>query len=166
MPYKDKNSLAAKESSKRRNKLWYEKNKNRIVEINIPEEKRCSACKVIKVSDDFYYRKNRPDGLTSWCKQCLKKHAEKYKERSKATRRKREFGITDKEYNNLYNKQSGVCAICGREESEIQQKSLCVDHCHNTGKIRGLLCHSCNVGLGRFEDDINRLQSAIKYLSI
>jgi hypothetical protein len=59
--------------------------------------------------------------------------------------------------------QDGYCAICGRHQSEFQ-RGLCIDHDHATGKIRGLLCFSCNGGLGQFADSIERLEVAIAYL--
>jgi hypothetical protein len=57
-------------------------------------------------------------------------------------------------------RQKGVCAICGDNRSK---RALVVDHDHSTGKFRGLLCHNCNVGLGQFEDDSERLRKAADY---
>lgn len=63
---------------------------------------------------------------------------------------------------------TGVCAICGKPETHGNGKSsiklLAVDHCHTTGKIRGLLCHKCNLGIGHLDDSIDRLEAAINYL--
>jgi hypothetical protein len=70
-----------------------------------------------------------------------------------------EYGITLTQYETLLEKQGGGCAICGRKE-----KCLCVDHDHATGRVRGLLCGSCNNGLGRFKDDPKRLRRAANYL--
>lgn len=79
------------------------------------------------------------------------------------------YNITIDDYNELLNKQNGVCAICGNNETVIHGKSgelkpLSVDHCHVTGKVRGLLCSSCNLSLGGFKDNVKTLKSAIKYL--
>jgi ribosomal protein S14 len=84
-------------------------------------------------------------------------------------RRKRKlrtkYGLTLKCYDKMLKEQDNKCKICGSEETRnVKYEFLCVDHCHETGKVRGLLCDFCNVGLGRFEDDIERLGSAIKYL--
>jgi hypothetical protein len=58
------------------------------------------------------------------------------------------------------------CAICGSEETNnIKTNKMYVDHCHETGKVRGLLCNGCNSGLGHFKDSINNLKLAIEYLS-
>ena len=87
---------------------------------------------------------------------------------SKAYHRKRrlmqEFGITPKEYDGLLKDQGGKCAICGAIDSDSTGRRLAVDHDHVTGKVRGLLCHNCNVGIGNFKDDPNLLRKAIKYL--
>lgn len=66
-------------------------------------------------------------------------------------------------YNKLYKAQCGLCAICGERCSSF--KELAVDHCHTTGKVRGLLCMQCNTALGQLKDDVNRLQRAITYLN-
>ncbi len=76
---------------------------------------------------------------------------------------KRNFGITENEYNTMFNLQQGKCKICNIHRDELNE-NLCVDHCHISNKIRGLLCRKCNAGLGIFKDDINILNSAIKYL--
>lgn len=75
----------------------------------------------------------------------------------------RKFGITIDQYIELNKAQLGLCAICKKPENE--NKSLAVDHCHTTGKVRGLLCAKCNQGLGSFKDDTERLTNAIKYLT-
>ena len=68
--------------------------------------------------------------------------------------------ISDAEYKALLDKQGGVCAIC----RERPKGKLAVDHAHSTGKVRGLLCNFCNVGLGLFRDDERRLLAAVEYL--
>jgi hypothetical protein len=84
-------------------------------------------------------------------------------DRIKSAGLKYEYGITIEIYNNMVAQQNGLCAICGQLPTS-GRKILCVDHCHGTKKVRGLLCHTCNVGLGYFEDDITRLEAAIAYL--
>lgn len=72
------------------------------------------------------------------------------------------YGISIEEYNQLFVNQNGVCAIC--KEKPLNSKNLCVDHDHNTHKIRGLLCRACNSGLGHFKENKQNLLNAIKYL--
>ena len=83
---------------------------------------------------------------------------------------KARFGITPKQYSELFIAQNEVCAICNRPESKKHNKSnrvqmLSVDHCHITGNIRGLLCQDCNIAIGYFRNDPARLQKAIEYLN-
>jgi len=75
----------------------------------------------------------------------------------------RNYGITIEEYNELLFKQNGCCAICGVHHLELN-RSLYVDHNHETGEVRGLLCLHCNSTLGYAKDSIVILENAIKYL--
>ena len=75
---------------------------------------------------------------------------------------KKNYGITIKQYDILFAKQNGVCAICHKPEGV--SKYLCVDHNHNSGKVRGLLCRKCNLALGHIDDSILILEEMIKYL--
>lgn len=74
------------------------------------------------------------------------------------------FGITLDQYNSMLEAQGYTCAIC-RKSDEVEGRRLAIDHCHTTGKIRGLLCGKCNRGLGLFNDKEELLEEAIKYLS-
>ena len=74
---------------------------------------------------------------------------------------KRHFGIDQKEYENILEKQDFKCAICLKSKSS---KNLDIDHCHTTGKVRGLLCRSCNMGLGYYKDNPELLEKAADYL--
>lgn len=79
------------------------------------------------------------------------------------------YGITLSQYAKMYDDQGGVCAICKQPEKDVdgkgRVKALAVDHDHVTGKVRALLCHSCNTGLGKFRDDTSLLALAIAYLA-
>ena len=77
----------------------------------------------------------------------------------------REFGITLEDYKVLEKKQNYRCKICGLSKKQNKQ-DLSVDHCHDTGKVRGLLCKHCNFGLGHFRDNVDNLYKAIDYLDI
>ncbi len=73
----------------------------------------------------------------------------------------------DQAYLRLFEEQDGVCAICGEPETAVlrgRTLKLSVDHDHETGVIRGLLCHACNLGLGKFKDRVELLEKAIAYL--
>lgn len=83
----------------------------------------------------------------------------------------KKYRITLDEYNQMFKQQHGVCAICKNPETRIDKRinrvsNLAVDHCHDTNKVRGLLCHACNAMLGQAGDSIDRLRSGIEYLSL
>jgi hypothetical protein len=96
-----------------------------------------------------------------------KKYREKNWDRLQQYDRARNFGISLKEYGDMLLAQNGCCAICKQPETATRNgrvKALAVDHDHQTGEVRSLLCVQCNTGLGKFKDDRNLLLSAIKYL--
>ncbi len=79
----------------------------------------------------------------------------------------RKYGITIDDYNRMLTEQDGKCGICGREETRIANGKgtrLSVDHCHQTNKVRGLLCFACNSTLGKYDDKIDFLKAMINYL--
>ncbi len=121
--------------------------------------KVCSCCKETKPLTEFGPRKN---GLQPYCYPCTRiKSREWYshnKERARWKDIKRRYDLTQEEYQSLLTKQEGVCAICSKEAS------LVIDHCHERGVVRGLLCIACNSGLGGFYDDPDLLLGAADYL--
>lgn len=81
--------------------------------------------------------------------------------------RERKFGVSRQKYAELFHAQDGCCAICKQPETATRNgkvKTLAVDHCHETGVVRGLLCVACNTDIGKFMDDRVRLLSAVRYL--
>jgi Recombination endonuclease VII len=74
------------------------------------------------------------------------------------------YGISKQRYDEMLAAQGGVCAICGTDKPGGRDLVWQVDHCHNSNKIRGLLCGPCNRGLGQFRDDPIRLEAAVRYL--
>ena len=118
----------------------------------------CTLCSQVKSLDDFHPRQS---GYQSWCKSCANYSApqREYKLQSK-------YGIGLSEYAELLASQGGKCAICGtREPGTKGRDCFVVDHCHNSMKVRGLLCVSCNLLLGHAQDSPQVLQRAILYLS-
>ena len=91
------------------------------------------------------------------------------KSTKKAKHLKRHYNISLDQYNEILKDQNGVCAICYKGESRMlygKPTDLAVDHCHRTGKVRGLLCYSCNIGIGKLREDVTILSSALRYLGI
>lgn len=102
------------------------------------------------------------------CKDCHRSEGRDYwKTGNGRDKRLKKYGITAEEYNKMFKKQKGRCKICGIHPTEMTdtKEFLSVDHCHTTGEVRGLLCDSCNLGLGKFYDNIELLENAITYLS-
>lgn len=141
--------------------------------FNLPDGMSyCTACKKLKPIGEFNKDKKNVHGLKVKCRECSHDHyAKTQKENNKTSMRKRnlnvKFSLSSDEYEALSHSQGNVCAICGQPETKINQGSIAqlgVDHDHETGRIRGLLCQNCNLGLGHFKDSIQSLSNAIDYL--
>lgn len=135
-------------------------------------EKRCTYCKTLKPVESFPLVRNSDDILRRpGCKQC---YADKWTRRS-FLKTLAGFGVTEEWYQKTLEVQRGGCGICGsldpgvmggRKKVADQNRRFAVDHCHRTGKARGLLCAKCNLALGNFNDDAERIRSAIAYLEL
>lgn len=101
---------------------------------------------------------NNRERHNEYHKQYRKKHSEKRKEIAYRANMKTRYGLSFEDYSKMFEEQDGKCGCCGDDEK------LFVDHCHESGKIRGLICRFCNTGLGFAKDDIRRLELMIKYL--
>ena len=125
----------------------------------------CKKCSDNLPLNNFYFNKNGKYKRQNVCKKCMNIYDYKTDKNSKL---KRAYGITLDEYEELLSKQDSKCAICGIDNNgkyRNKPRAFAVDHCHSTGKIRGLLCSDCNTGIGLLKDNINYLQLAIKYLN-
>lgn len=139
--------------------------------------KRCKGCREVKLAAEFNTFRPRRSGrlyLRSYCKVCQAERVKAWQQtdRGKARRRAgdlRRYGITAEDYAAMLVKQNGVCAICRRPERHRHYltgnvRPLVVDHCHRTGRVRGLLCSLCNRAIALFDDDPLRLHAAASYL--
>jgi hypothetical protein len=82
---------------------------------------------------------------------------------------KRRYDVTLDEYHTMLDAQNGVCAICGQPETAVIKGTVCrlaIDHCHVTGRVRGLLCRDCNTVLGKWGDNVKRFLLAADYLEV
>lgn len=131
-------------------------------------EIKCKGCNTLKSVHSFREDKRTHSGYTPYCIHCNKRKCAEYQQTEQAKENQRNnhfiknYGISLQVYNEMVIKQNNVCAICNNFERV--KKVLSVDHCHKTGKVRGLLCSDCNNGLGQFKDDCTILNNAIKYL--
>lgn len=151
-------------------------------------EKECPQCREVLPKSSFSKSSRARDGLQSWCKSCHRKKHDawwakktpkeqvKFQKRHNAGRRgnpdqqrknllRYRFGLSVEQYDWLLAMQHGQCAICKSEKSNGKGHRLQVDHCHESGQIRGLLCHSCNSAIGMFKDDPKLLIAALYYIN-
>jgi hypothetical protein len=131
------------------------------------QTKACSQCKIEKPLTEFFSNKSRKDGKHHQCAICHRIRTKKWQQlnpdKVKNNVLKYQYGITLEKYLEILEAQNGRCKICGTDIPG-GKGSFHVDHCHDSGKVRGLLCHYCNVGIGNFKDNISTLASAILYL--
>jgi hypothetical protein len=139
-------------------------------------DKRCKVCKVP------FTEENRYSERSYMCKTCEKQYKkdryqsrqqelaevqsnrrradpDKYYATAKASRIRTKYGLEPEDVERMMKEQDGKCAIC-----QAVLDATCIDHCHDTGMIRGLLCTYCNKGLGFFRDNVQSLAAAIVYL--
>ncbi|WP_449481293.1 endonuclease VII domain-containing protein [Streptomyces avidinii] len=118
----------------------------------MPEgHKLCRTCGEVKPHSEWYRRRSAPDGFVTRCKACRKPG-------DRAGHLKRKYGITEAERDQMIADQGGLCCIC------LRAPAAQVDHCHETGKVRGVLCFNCNVGIGLLEEDPVRILRAAEYV--
>jgi len=144
--------------------------KSKFYMANTATHKSCPICGELKERSEFYKWKSRQDGLTAYCKECTSKKSKVWRDQNpdklptlkenRIYNRKKNFGLSEEQYEQMLVNQNNQCAIC---KKEIGWEAA-VDHCHTTDKIRGLLCRKCNLGLGGFKDSIETIRKAIEYV--
>lgn len=130
----------------------------------------CSKCQNPSLTRADFHPADTQRSPYSWCKRCGATTTKAWRDKNPARAAllgkrgnlKANYGITVEAYDALFVAQDGKCAICRGDGT----RALAVDHCHETGLIRGLLCDSCNNGLGRFRDDADLLLRAAEYLTL
>lgn len=147
-----------KQRKKEYNRRWYEANQARILaekkleyasSEEIREQKRVRA--------RAWYAANQ-DHIQAY----RERHKERDRQKSRLNHVRKLYGLTAEEYETLRAAQENRCAICKKEPHN--RRRLHVDHCHTTGKVRALLCHYCNVGIGALREDPEIFRQAIMYL--
>jgi hypothetical protein len=122
------------------------------------EARRCST-----LERNRQWRQANPETLQAYTKTPARREANK--RMAQNANLKALYGITIEEYEQMLERQGGKCAICGRPGGYGKRSErLCVDHCHETGELRSLLCKPCNTGLGCFSDNTGTLEAAVEYL--
>lgn len=139
-------------------KEYYQKNKNRWVELQNTEEfkNKKNELRRKRYAEDEKYREE--------VKKKSREYGKKNPTKRKMQRALKNYNLSEEEYNTIFKKQNYKCAICGYSDTSDINFFPVIDHCHKTNKVRGLLCMSCNMALGQFKDNITFLENAIKYL--
>lgn len=130
------------------------------------DQKLCTSCQQHKNLESFKKNKNGKFQRYSICKKCSSERS-KYRYAngdSYAVRLQRLYGLSVNEYEQMYAEANGCCQVCGVSEESLN-KRLAVDHCHATGKVRGLLCSKCNTALGQLDDSLEKISSLYSYLN-
>ena len=125
----------------------------------------CVDCGERKDASEFYKCKTGREGLSTYCKKCsIKRARARQVERGDdwlLSRKVNRYGITEQQIWAALDEQQGRCAIC---QVSFADKPYRIDHCHETGAFRGLLCDDCNTSIGKFGDDLHGVLAAVTYL--
>ena len=160
--------------------------KERLEKLALEGMKECFDCEQALPFDSFTRSMRTKDNkkwdhgntnLSTYCRDCQQNRQKKYKAERPwwhnyvtwSHKIKANYGITVDDYCRMWLEQNGVCKICkgwykGKTSGANECSVFCVDHCHDTNVVRGLLCSDCNTCLGSFKDDIEKLKEAIRYL--
>jgi len=135
------------------------------------ETKRCLTCGETQPLDDFVKNKKAKDGRMMRCKKCWRAATRKWRQQNPKGQRYlkrnhrvchlRQYGMTPADYDAMFAAQLGVCALCHQPG---KYKGLHVDHDHETGRTRALLCSTCNTALGLFKENPELMEQAAEYI--
>jgi len=186
--------MQTKEEKREYNRQYRLKNKEKIKQYRIDNKERIRETRIkydlknkekIKLQQQEYKNKNKekikeyqqqyyfdnkerikecPSNSPEERKKVYKKYRRNNQDKIKDYKLRKKYGISLEDYNKIFNDQNSCCMICKTHQDELNKK-LVVDHNHNTGKVRGLLCDKCNRGLGQFNDEIEIIRQALDYLS-
>lgn len=127
---------------------WRARNADHADVRPLPESAFCDRCKIEKPASAFALNRTKQRGIQSSCLDCM---------------RDRKYGLKPGEYDRMLEQQGGGCAIC--KNPCARERRLSVDHCHSTGRVRGLLCQNCNAAIGMLKEDVALFFRAVEYLS-
>lgn len=145
-----------------KNKVWREANRERRNRVRRVWAKKPKNKAKLSASHQRW-RKANPEKAAALGKKYRADNPEKVKAVSRRNHLRREYGMTTADYDAMFAEQGGRCAVCSTADPSPSPR-MCVDHCHKTGIVRGLLCFNCNVSIGRLRDDPKLLAAAIRYL--
>jgi hypothetical protein len=153
-------------------KAYYEARKRRNGKLVRPRNpiinglKNCRQCNTVKLISEFWKHGKFPG---AYCKICASEAGKAWykenKRKDKDWKLRRTYGLTIDQYEQILARQNYKCAIC-KVSNPKGRNGFNVDHCHETSKIRGLLCSNCNIGIGNLQHDPDILRAALKYLEV
>lgn len=151
-----------------------------VFSVPLATSKRCIKCNGLLSLQYFTKDASKKDGRSIYCQSCQRRKQKEYrkntpekqkeyKKRHHSSEKSRDYslryryGMTSSQFDIMFESQGRICALCNSDKSD--SKNFVVDHCHKTGKVRGILCSYCNRALGMLKDDTEILKKAIIYLS-
>lgn len=152
-----RNAQSTKDKEARKDYMqeYYKANPEKFPQRTAEKRAEYNAKRRAKYAEDQEFRDALRAGVKEW------QQANPHKRKSQ---RLKKYGITHAEFEDMMTAQGGKCAICGHQDTENRNFFPVVDHCHNSGKVRGLLCMNCNQGIGKFKDEPERLRRAAEYI--
>ena len=126
----------------------------------VGDSKLCTGCRCMLPMSSFHKDSGQRTGYAPKCKECIAADQRRY---APAARR-RKYNLTKEQHDALIQAQGNRCKVCGVHADQEHYKTLAIDHCHETGKVRGLLCAKCNTAIGQFRDDPKIILNAAKYV--
>jgi hypothetical protein len=148
---------ASKELRKAKQKAWAEANREKLREYqrDYMKKRRAANPEATREAQKKYYQKNKAARIG---------YGKARYERVRGTVLRSKYGIDLEDYSSMLAAQNGACAICGTATPDGRGRFFHVDHCHRSGKVRGLLCTKCNQGIGMFKENPETLLAAIRYV--
>ncbi len=126
--------------------------------------KKCTKCEEMKPHEDFSKDNRAKSGYQSRCKECDRIEKQKRNGYYRDWHLQNKYGITHKDYLQLKEAQDNKCKICGIAEEHCENQRFAVDHDHDSGEVRGLLCKKCNQAIGLLQDSSSFAKAAYRYL--
>jgi hypothetical protein len=172
----EKKATVCKACARSRQSIWEQENKTRNLNIAYPNgEFTCRTCFKTKPSIEFMRAAKTRSGFETECRECIRardrrryqRDKKKRLEQSKFGQIKWKYGLSKSDWEAMIQSAGGKCEICNSEfvfDKPRSHNRPCVDHNHETGVVRGILCARCNQGLGLFCESVDSIKSAAKYL--
>ena len=152
-----------KDCSRKTTEMWRDSEIGRAKSVATQKEWRANNPDIVRAGKKRYRERN-PEKVKAGQQRCWEENGEQYRVTHWRYWLNKKYGLTEERYYEILKEQNYQCAICGATEKDFRRQRFCVDHCHDTGVVRGMLCFACNVILGNAHDNPELLESAVSYL--